>query len=430
MKTQNVLPFKLEITEEKIISHSGLALFGEFLHSLDLPFLLDKHLPKPGSAAGYNPSEFVFPLLLSIHGGGSRLEDLRVIRRDDGLRELLRMEEIPSPDAYGDWLLRCGKNRAARKALEKLFQLMIQRQLNREQTKEYTLDIDATQIVAEKKSAHMTYKGEIGYMPIIGHLAENGLVIGHEFREGNVSPFTRNLEFVKYCLANMPKSKKITAFRADAASYQAALFNYLESRKILFAIGGHVDAAVKTLISERPESAWRAYDDSHITEVIHCMNETKKAFRLIIIRKPYQPNLPGCEATEITSDRYRVIASNRKESAEEIVAWYNKRGDTSENRIKDLKNGFSMKHMPCGTFEANSFYFGLGVLAYNLHILFRSAVLPEEWKGFQIQTLRWYFYQIGGKVVSHARTLVLKISKWAFELFEEVRLRCRELVNC
>lgn len=429
MKTHNVLPFKLESTEEKITSHSGLVLFGEFLHALDLPHLLDNHLPKPGSINGYMPSEFIVPLLLSIHGGGSTLEDLRVIRMDQGLRDLLRIAEFPSPDAFGDWILRCGKNRKAQRALRKVTQLITRRQLNREMTKEYTLDIDASQIVAEKQTAHITYKGELGYMPIVGHLAENGLVIGHEFREGNVSPNTRNLEFVQQCFANLSKHKKIVAFRADAASYQAALFNYLEKRDVLYAVGGHVDISVKTRIPELPESAWRPYQNGHITEIVHCMGESKKAFRLIIIRRPHQQNLPGQEETEITNDRYRVIASNRLESAEKIVAWYNKRGDASENRIKDLKNGFQMEHMPCGTFEANSFYFGVGVLAYNLHILFRSAVLPKEWKSFQIQTIRWRFYQIGGKIISHARTQVLKVAESAFKLFEEVRLRCRELVG-
>ena len=32
-------------------------------------------------------------------------------------------------------------------------------------------------ILAEKKEAEMTYKGFRGYMPMVGHLAENGLVV-------------------------------------------------------------------------------------------------------------------------------------------------------------------------------------------------------------------------------------------------------------
>ena len=51
----------------------------------------------------------------------------------------------------------------------------------------------------------MTYKGFKGYMPIVGHLAENGLVIYAEFRQGNVAPSAKNLEFIKHCEGQMPK---------------------------------------------------------------------------------------------------------------------------------------------------------------------------------------------------------------------------------
>ncbi len=59
------------------------------------------------------------------------------------------------------------------------------------------MDIDATQIVAEKEETKIAYKGERGYMPIVGHLAENGLIIGEEFREGNEAPGASNLEFIE-----------------------------------------------------------------------------------------------------------------------------------------------------------------------------------------------------------------------------------------
>jgi hypothetical protein len=61
----------------------------------------------------------------------------------------------------------------------------------------YTLDIDATGIEAEKKAAKMTYKGCKGYMPIVGHIAENGLMLGDEFRQGNVAPTRGNLAFIR-----------------------------------------------------------------------------------------------------------------------------------------------------------------------------------------------------------------------------------------
>lgn len=64
-----------------------------------------------------------------------------------------------------------------------------------------------------------------GYMPIVGHLAENGLAVAHEFREGNVSPNSRNLEFYEQCKKAMPAGKRLTALRADSAGYQGKLLD-------------------------------------------------------------------------------------------------------------------------------------------------------------------------------------------------------------
>jgi hypothetical protein len=44
---------------------------------------------------------------------------------------------------------------------------------------------------------------------MVGHIAELGVVIGHEFREGNAAPAAGNLEFLQACERNMPKGKRI-----------------------------------------------------------------------------------------------------------------------------------------------------------------------------------------------------------------------------
>jgi len=41
-------------------------------------------------------------------------------------------------------------------------------------------------------------------MPIVGHLAENGLVVYDEFRQGNVALSAKNLEFIKHCERQIP----------------------------------------------------------------------------------------------------------------------------------------------------------------------------------------------------------------------------------
>lgn len=425
MVTQTVLPFKLGIGKDTVTPHAGLALFGEFMHGLDLPGLVDRALPGPGSGAGYDPSRFVLPLVLMLHGGGRSLEDLRQIREDEGLRELLGLTEMPSADACGDWLRRMGGG-AGLAALADVNRRVLGRALKQERMRDYTLDIDATQIVAEKQEARRSYKGELGYMPIVGHLAETGMVVAEEFRAGNESPGARNVEFIRHCRAQMPAGTRIAHVRQDSAAYQADVFNDCEEQGSRFAIGADLDSAVRAAIAAIPEAAWRPFQNGRIAETVHTMNHTHKAFRLIAIRRPTQ--LALIEEGQ-PQERYTVIASNRQESAEETVAWYNQRGDASENRIKELKNGFGMERMPCGTLEANAAFFRIGALAFNLFVLFKRLALPESWRQHQVQTLRWRLYQSAGKVVSHAGAVILKVARWLFALFEEIRTRCGELAR-
>jgi hypothetical protein len=425
MIQQTILPFKVEMTRDLITPHAGLALLGEFAVGLRLLQSTDRYLPKPGSGAGYNPSAYTFPLILMLNGGGRSLEDIRQIRVDEGLREILPLKRIPSSDAFGDWLRSMGIN-GGLYGLEKVNQILLKRGMKYDGIKGYTLDIDATGIVAEKQSAKMTYKGFKGYMPIVGHIAENGLVLGDEFREGNVTPAARNLAFVKYCVRQMPKGKRIKALRSDSAAYQADIINYCEQNGIQFAIGADCDEAVLEAIRAIPDKDWKSYKNGSIAETIHSMNKTKEAFRLIVIRRSYQSNI---FAQEDVSLKYTVISTNRMESAEDVVTWYNQRGECSENRIKELKIGFGMERMPCGQCEANAVFFRVGVVAYNLFRLFILKALATSWHRHQVQTVRWRLYQIAGKIVFHGGQVFLKVRRGFRQLFADIRLRIWEFAN-
>lgn len=423
--TSPLLPFKLTSTDDKITANAGLCLFGEFLYSQCFSRLVDENVCGFKSNHSYKPSEYVVPLILMLHGGGRYIEDVREIANDEALLRLLQTPAIPSSSAIGDWLRFIGDVKGGLQGLSNCNRVVLKRGLKKTRKKEFTLDIDATQIVAEKQSARITYKGERGYMPIVGHIAETGMVIHDEFRDGNVSPNTRNLSFILRCCAKMPKGKKITRFRADGASYQANIFNWCEMNKVKFAVGGHMDSSVKTKINELKPADWLEYQDSSsITKITHCMENTDKAFDLIIIRRPWQLDLLDPDADD--SKRYVIIATNIKGKLSSIVRWYNQRGEASENRIKELKIGFSMEYMPCGTTKANAIYFRIGVLAYNLFRLFKMAAMPTEWARHKIQTIRWKFYHTAGKLVVHAGQMWFKVRESCLNVFQEVRSRIRE----
>src|SRR5271165_4107288 len=154
--SQTVLPFKLAASDESLTAQSGLALVGEYLRAMGVPGLIDNELPSPGSTAGYSPSVHVVPLVLMLAGGGRTLEDLRVLRNDEGLRSLLQLKDMPSSDATGDWLRRMGSGESETNGLAgtgRVNRCVFRRLLRQDDRATYTLDIDATQIVAEKREA-------------------------------------------------------------------------------------------------------------------------------------------------------------------------------------------------------------------------------------------------------------------------------------
>jgi hypothetical protein len=417
---QTVLPFLVEPTDESLTAHGGLALFGEYVEAMRTRQTLDAELPAPGSHNGYAPSEHAIPIVLTLAGGGCTLEDIRVVRDDGALRALLDLHDMPSSDATGDWLRRMGASDGLDGVLNANVE-MFRRILSRDARSSFTLDMDATQIVAEKREARYTYKSEKGYMPMVGHIAENGMVVAHEFREGNIAPADRNYEFVLACEAAMPAGKRIGAVRADSASYQASIFNHCEANGQVFAIAARQDEAVQAAIAAIPESDWTRFDDGWIAETVHCMGKTNEAFRLVVVRRPRDIDMFEKESPW----RYHAVASNRAgEDAAATMRWYSKRGDASENRIKELKIGVGMESMPCGTFEANAVFFALGVLTYNLYIGFRMDTLGGDMATAQLRTVRWRLFQTAGRVVRHARKLALKIPPAMVATFREIRLRC------
>ena len=438
MIQQTIFSFKIETTKERLTAHGGLALMAEFNHGIGLRELTDRYLPSPGSNRGFAPSVMVDSLVLMLQGGGRRLEDLRELKQEEGLMRLIGRDEIPEPDTVGDWLRRMGDPNRGQEGLKGLGEVRDKingRILKRDGIKEYTLDADATEIVGEKADALFTYHGNKGYMPMVGYLYETAVCLYDEFREGNVAPAFGQKEFYLQCKQRMPWGKKIGYYRADSASYQADLFNQLEGDGVKYAITADQDKAVKSAIALIPSGDWEepvrgcGYE---LAETVHCMNGTKKAFRLVVKREIRRQRdlFEGKEGQYF----YHAVATNwleEEKNTREVLEWHNQRGQ-AENFNKEVKNGIGMERMPCGQSYANAVFFRIGVIAYNLFIGFKRLSCPESWMQQTIGTFRWKMVQIAGRIVKHAGQTVLKlmIDLEKLELFKAIRHKSFELSLC
>jgi hypothetical protein len=422
---QGILPFRIEQSDEPLIARGGLILPYEMAKAIRLPEVIDRELPVPGSGHSYQPPTFVMSLVLMLHGGGKKLEDVREIKGEVSLRELLGLNELPASCTMGDWLRRMGQDGRGLKGLAGVNKHEVSEVLRRDARVEYTLDTDATIIEAAKEEAKWTYKKEKGYQPLLGFLFELGLVLADEFRDGNVPAGGGAVEFLKLCQQMMPQGKRIAYYRADSASYQAGVMNLCFECKMLFTITADQDSAVKEAIKNIGPQEWQAYEgDRQIAETVHTMKDTREAFRLIVQRWPkLQPELfdsePYC---------YHVIATNREEGAIEVVKLHNQRGQ-AENFIKELKEGFGLNWMPCGESYANAVFFRIGVIAYNLFQAMKLLSLPPRLRNSTIATARWRLYQTAARVVHHGHQVLVKLAAPGekIKLLLQVRLRCLEM---
>ncbi|MBT6081126.1 MAG: hypothetical protein HOG56_12375, partial [Gammaproteobacteria bacterium] len=157
----NILPYKLTTTNDQLTSRTGLLTIAQLMQSMQLGEHIDQQFPLPGSNRGFKPSVFIETLILMQHEGSFHLDDVRNLHEEEALMSVLGLKRLPKASALGEWLRRMGNEPAAFKAWNRVNQRILQTALHHK--REVTLDIDASEIVANKSEAQWTYKKNRGY---------------------------------------------------------------------------------------------------------------------------------------------------------------------------------------------------------------------------------------------------------------------------
>jgi len=429
MIRQTVLPFKLERTEERVTARSGLVLYGEFMRAMGVEALVDRHIPRPGSGRGFGAMSYIKALSMALYGGGETIEDVREIRGDGSLRDVVGFDEIPSCSAIGDWLRRMGE-RGGVQGMERVNDEITARVFKGDDRKGYTLIVDPTMIESHKREARMSYLGFKGYRPVVATLKETGLAVAYEFKEGNDNG--GRVDILKKAFSKMPEGKVIEEVLLDSEYYTKEVIEYLEGKRVRWAIAVDKDASVQEAIAAIPEDEWKPFrtedgirTDREVAETIHTMNKSDVVFRLVVLRWR-----DGQGDFFRDTYFYHGIATGMVEQSTEEVVWrYNGRAHI-ENHIKEIKTGFGMDRMPSGEFRANGVHFGIGIMTYNLFIAQKLLTMPEQWRTKTIKTVRWLLVEVAGKLVHHSRKIILKVATTAdkYRLYLEMRRRTYELL--
>ena len=320
-----------------------------------------------------------------------------------------------------------------------------------------TLDMDATLVETHKRDALHCDKGFKAYQPLNCFWAEQGTILYSEFRDGNVPAGHEQLRVLQASLAHLPASVTTVSLRSDTAGYQAELLLYCGEGKdprfgvIDFAIGADVTPAFRAAVQATAETEWKPLirmvdgqpqeTDQEWAEICHVPNwagySRKRAdYRFLAIREPLrqlplgdQAQLPFPTQEFGPKGTYKLfgVVTNRKLAGDQVIWWLRERCGKSEEVHSVMKSDLAGGQLPSGrdlpkvpsgeagwngkarVFGANAAWWALMILAHNLNTAMKRLVLGTGWLTKRMKALRFRLIGLPGRVVSHARKLIIRL---------------------
>lgn len=307
-----------------------------------------------------------------------------------------------------------------------------------------TLDMDATLVETHKQEAHYCYKGHKAYQPLSTYWAEADLIVHSEFRDGNVPAGFEQLRVLQESLECIPEGVERVMLRSDTAGYQRELLKYCAEGRderfgvIEFAVSVRVSAEFRRAAAEVDESEWQqlfkrvgelevetGQEWAEVCFVPNMVGHSKKGpdYRFIAVREPLsRPPLPGMEGEmelsvpvmqmpNRTWYKIRGIVTNRELAGDEVVRWCRARCGKGEEVHGVLKEDLAGGKLPSGLFGANAAWWAMTVLAFNLNSAVKQLALGGRWVTKRLKAVRFALINLAGRVVCHARKLLIRLAR-------------------
>ena len=388
--------------------------------------------------------------------GGECFDDFQRLREDPGLSGMIG-HGIPSPEAARQFLYQFHEEKKIEEAkqrrrgeeiayipeeTEPLKGLgLVNRALVQEVGRRCpdqriaTVDQDATIIESRKQEALRTYEGERGYQPMLAVWAETNLVLADEFRDGNVPAMMDPLTVAKQAFAALPETVTTYYYRGDSACHESDLINWLrdENRaegprgRIGFAISARMSEALNKAIGKVPEEAWAAYGQPHPVEIRECAevsfvpgekseHKDTQPLRYVAIRIRQRQESLFADGSKVK--HFAVLSNMREWKASRLIEWHREKAGTVEAVHDVLKNELGAGVMPSKYFGTNAAWLRLAAISHNVMTALKRLALPAELLTARPKRLRFLIFNTPGRLVHHARRIVLRLATTAARLTE------------
>lgn len=463
--TESPLLFEIdpEPLRETLTALGGIPLVVQTFRSLGLPDSVKQQVRVKERQRGYDEATFVESFVILNAAGGECLEDFERLRQDPGLAELIG-HGLPSPEAARKFLYAFHEESKIEEAQQRRLPGEIAYipdetepleglgRANRDLVQRFgercpdqriaTVDQDATIMESRKQQALPTYEGPRGYQPMLAVWAETNMVLADQFRDGNVPAQMEPLEVAQRAFAALPSTVTEYYYRGDSACHESNLVNWLRDEKreggpqdrIGFAISARMSEALHTAILAQPEQKWDRYGDPHPEEIRECADvpfvpgeksekKDTQPLRYVAIRIRKKQ---GALFDDGSSVRHFAVLTNLWEwKAARLIGWHREKAGTVELVHDVVKNELGGGVLPSKYFGANAAWLRLAVISHNVLTALKRLALPAELLTARPKRLRFLIFNTPGRLVHHARKLVLRLAaaaEWIAAWIEGLRL--------
>ena len=277
------------------------------------------------------------------------------------------------------------------------------------------IDVDATDDPthgAQQLSMFNGYYGQFMYNELFFHDGETGQIILPVLRPGNSHSNKWYVAILKRIIKKIQEKYpdiQIT-IRADSGFSGAAFYKLADDYNLLYAIGLSTNDVIKRIVKRAKNAVdflFAQYGKKHQ----HFISFKYKAGTWHKEQQCYSK----IESTGKGMNVRHFVSNIKEQEAREIYfGFYVKRGEASENRIKEVKNMCFSDRLSNHNFWANFTRLLISSIAYEMFLILKGMIKKTKFKKahkWQIDNIRLYLLKVGGTIKKTVKRIYFQFSK-------------------
>jgi len=421
----------IKFEDQKLTSFSGLLIFQVLFRRMNLKERLRKCFNHLKVSPIFGRHLVVLLLIVHLLLGFRRLRELDYYRDDPLVLRLMGLRRLPDVSTISRALSQL-ESEGVEKVRELSRSLVIEG-LKREYLTRLTFDFDGS-VQSTKGHAEGTAvgfnkkkKGYRSYYPLFCTVAQTGQFFDLYHRPGNVHDSNGADQFIMQCFKNAKEQLKNTIFesRLDSAFFSQTILPILDRSHVKFSASVPFERFPELKKKVLNRKRWRTIDrEWSYFETKWKPKSWNTTYRFIFTRRKNKKQYKGPLQLHLFEPRdyifdYKVIVTNKRESAKSVVLFHNGRG-SQEAIFGDAKTDAGLNVIPTKRLAGNQIFTLCSMMAHNLsrelqmlasHPVHRSQPKRSaSWPFKKLDTLRHRIIQRAGRLTKPHGELTLTMS--------------------